>query len=855
MAINIKEILHPSDSDSIKFEKVNYNFDQILINGGGPQGIPGPQGQQGIVGATGLTGDTGPIGATGATGAAGSSNTPWERIAHDTTGTSILKPKIDSDTSSPSIWLGDSTFDEGGSIGTVTGYTDNIGRLVIETSTGMYDHFVSYRNLGNDTLNMTFRTFDGASFYGYKKDIGSVGQLIGFEIDVDKVKVLAPDYIKLNSEEIELISGNDIKIEGVSDVLITSTTSNVEIEAENNILIKSTGSEVQILADSSVFVTSTTDAVEIEAGGGNINLNSANNIQFISSVGVYNFNDLANINPVLDGIVIHNAAGDIGSINTASGFSTGVLSLNSTGLLYSSSGTNTSITRWDGTTEIEDSLWFINDTGDMYPTATTQTLGTAANRIGTLYMNSVIDYSNDLTFNGPATTNVIFTPTGLVGIGVGSSELTAYLNVKTSIRMHRPTSFISGDIQSKFSGDFSILNLMGGAGGTDILEYTDGGHVYLTGGTGTTVLFRPDGDGGKVYINGGIPAGVGSTGNVIIGLDTSDSHTGSKIGVFNDAPVYDFDLLSDSSVGSATGAARIKISETGTSNRPTLSLENSGSIAPYDNSIKFYNRLAAGAINPGVLDSDAAIVFKNGATTSTGLVIGPSGQNNYFRIDGNADINLNATESSSSSINIESAYKISLDYVNTFTGAGVYIGANDTPLTAITSGSNNHIVLIDTQVGADKGKLRRMTGTDLRTFIGAKPFVINHPDKEDSYLVHACIEGPEGAVYYRGESKLENGIMEVELPDYFESLTRLEDRTVQLTPKIEDIDDDISSLAAGRVVNGKFKVKGYNGNNKSQTFYWEVKAVRKDIDKLIVEPSKDDYELKGDGPYTYLVKR
>lgn len=45
MAINIQEILHPSDSNSIKFEKINYNFDQILANGGGPVG---PKGQKEI---------------------------------------------------------------------------------------------------------------------------------------------------------------------------------------------------------------------------------------------------------------------------------------------------------------------------------------------------------------------------------------------------------------------------------------------------------------------------------------------------------------------------------------------------------------------------------------------------------------------------------------------------------------------------------------------------------------------------------------------------------------------------------------------------------------------------------------
>ena len=46
MAINIQEILHPSDSDSIKFEKINYNFDQLVVNGGGPAG---PKGDIGIL--------------------------------------------------------------------------------------------------------------------------------------------------------------------------------------------------------------------------------------------------------------------------------------------------------------------------------------------------------------------------------------------------------------------------------------------------------------------------------------------------------------------------------------------------------------------------------------------------------------------------------------------------------------------------------------------------------------------------------------------------------------------------------------------------------------------------------------
>ena len=36
----------------------------------------------------------------------------------------------------------------------------------------------------------------------------------------------------------------------------------------------------------------------------------------------------------------------------------------------------------------------------------------------------------------------------------------------------------------------------------------------------------------------------------------------------------------------------------------------------------------------------------------------------------------------------------------------------------------------------------------------AKTFVIPHPLKNDKYLVHACLEGPEAGVYYRGTGKI-----------------------------------------------------------------------------------------------------
>ncbi len=100
---------------------------------------------------------------------------------------------------------------------------------------------------------------------------------------------------------------------------------------------------------------------------------------------------------------------------------------------------------------------------------------------------------------------------------------------------------------------------------------------------------------------------------------------------------------------------------------------------------------------------------------------------------------------------------------------------------------------------------------------------------------------------------------QITLPDYFESLTQLEGRTVMLTPIVgtcEQCGEFLSpSLGSSKVSKGKFTVYGLAGyDHPDAEFYWEVKAVRKDVEQFEVEPNKTDYTLNGDGPYTYLTK-
>lgn len=62
--LNMQQILS-GDNLSTVVEKLNYNFNQIVLNGGGPQGLRGIIGAPGLPGVQGIQGPTGPVGEEG----------------------------------------------------------------------------------------------------------------------------------------------------------------------------------------------------------------------------------------------------------------------------------------------------------------------------------------------------------------------------------------------------------------------------------------------------------------------------------------------------------------------------------------------------------------------------------------------------------------------------------------------------------------------------------------------------------------------------------------------------------------------------------------------------------------------
>jgi hypothetical protein len=133
------------------------------------------------------------------------------------------------------------------------------------------------------------------------------------------------------------------------------------------------------------------------------------------------------------------------------------------------------------------------------------------------------------------------------------------------------------------------------------------------------------------------------------------------------------------------------------------------------------------------------------------------------------------------------------------------------------------------------------SSTNQLNYTGSKSFIIEHPLDKNKLLVHACLEGPEAGVYYRGTGEITNAeSVIISLPEYVDKLAS--DFTIQITPIY---DGKINVLNSSEVENNKFIVYGNNCK-----FYWTVYGKRLTIDNI--EPNKLDVSVQGFGPYLWI---
>lgn len=312
MAINIKELFN-ADADNIRVDKINYNFDQILANGGGPIGVKGNQGTTGNTGTKGQKGELGGDGDKGEKGNDGSSANLWDSdtLAITAGDLDVLRPfNNPSDDLRTRIILGQDTS---------AGNTNPPNTTPREPA-GLLNLVLPPENNDDTTSQIIFindetgdpREFKMATSYevgtGSTFTLSALAPVSGEETNLN---ILMPNKIEVNaidveidaSNSVEIKSSDNIKINGVNRVDIISAqlvtigdlnnTVQVDIKAEQFVDIDS-GEYIYMDAQDSIELTASsillnaTTKNDLTAPLNELTANGAGNLIQASGAGYVN---------------------------------------------------------------------------------------------------------------------------------------------------------------------------------------------------------------------------------------------------------------------------------------------------------------------------------------------------------------------------------------------------------------------------------------------------------------------------------------------------------------------------------------------------------------------------------------
>lgn len=277
MAINIKELFN-ADADNIKVDKINYNFDQLLANGGGPAGIKGDQGVTGNTGTKGQKGEIGNKGDEGSKGEQGTSANLWDRddLTSGSNDFTVLRPyNLEGGGASDfrtRVIIGQDT-----SIAidtTATAPTSLLNLVLPPISNNDVSSQLSFIN--DETGDP--REFKMATDYevgtGSTFTFSAASPVSGEETNLT---ISMPNNISLNAKTINLSAANDIDIENTSIGNITignlsGETYDVRLFSDNLIRLQTNDIELE----SSSIVANAANSININttATSGTIDLSS-----------------------------------------------------------------------------------------------------------------------------------------------------------------------------------------------------------------------------------------------------------------------------------------------------------------------------------------------------------------------------------------------------------------------------------------------------------------------------------------------------------------------------------------------------------------------------------------------------
>ena len=303
MAINLKEIFE-GDSDFIKTEKINYNFDQILANGGGPAGPQGTQGTVGVPGIPGGIGPTGPTGLAGPQGSSGASTNFWDRDGEwnnggNSTATTgdfyIIRPYNYEDNNDPNtniksrVLLGDRNVDlAGNSSGTSTPNREP-GALLSLLAPEPNDNTgsnLNHINAGDAEKQLEFLTGHGTElynrFYIYTKvDDWSAGSDVTLKID--SLGTNDNSNFHLNLENVLIEAGNAITTNSQDTYFNSQSSTNVYSNDTVRVGQDGVTKETFVQADD-VFIR----ASNTTSGSGSITIGNMGVLDVTDTINIFN---------------------------------------------------------------------------------------------------------------------------------------------------------------------------------------------------------------------------------------------------------------------------------------------------------------------------------------------------------------------------------------------------------------------------------------------------------------------------------------------------------------------------------------------------------------------------------------
>ena len=278
MAINIKELFN-ADADNIRVDKINYNFDQLLANGGGPVGAKGNSGTTGNTGTKGQKGELGNKGDGGQKGEQGSSANLWDSdtLAITAGDLDVLRPfNNPSDDLRTRIILGQDTS-AGNTNPPNTTPTEPAGLLNLVLPPENNDDTTSQIIFINDEtgdprefkMATSYEVGTGSTFT-FSALAATSGEKTNLDIQMpNEISITATDKIDIGNvstlQEANFKASDNLKIES-GDVLEITSAQSIEVEGDTISLIGTSGNQI-----------STSSNNRIDAPSGNNMLNAVNN--------------------------------------------------------------------------------------------------------------------------------------------------------------------------------------------------------------------------------------------------------------------------------------------------------------------------------------------------------------------------------------------------------------------------------------------------------------------------------------------------------------------------------------------------------------------------------------------------